>query len=170
MTKQLSIRAERCIGCRSCELACSLKNEGILNPSKSRINVITFFDGRYNLPFNIPFTCRQCKDALCLKVCSVNAIFQDNNKTIRVMEEECIGCGRCVKVCPFGAMFFDKDKKKAFKCELCGGRPACVEICPVGVILFKEMKRFISKETVLLIEGYSILSNLKRKVLERKNG
>lgn len=171
MVNRLNIKIERCIGCRSCELACSMENEGVFNPSKSRINVISFTERLYPLPYNIPFTCKQCIDALCLKACPVGAIFQEKGKikTIKINEKDCIGCGKCVSACPFGVMFFDRVKKKAFKCELCNGNPACVRICPVEAISFKRQKEFMSKETVLLIKGYSILCNLRKKE-KRTNG
>ncbi len=52
MQKSLSIDPGKCTGCLQCELACSYDNEGVFNPSKSRIKVFNFHDeGRF-----VPYT------------------------------------------------------------------------------------------------------------------
>ncbi len=167
MPKQLKVVSEKCIGCKSCELACSLTNEGQMNPSQSRIAVISFIEGKYLLPAHLPFTCKQCRDAPCLNSCPVDAISmkKGETKTVAVDRDRCIGCGKCVQACPFGAMLFDREKKKAFKCELCGGEPACASICPTGAILFGPGRPFYSKGPALQMEGTFILSERRRESL-----
>ncbi len=62
MLRALKIEPEKCTGCLQCELACSLENEGILNPAKSRIKVFTFHhEGRFS-----PYTRTQCEEAWCM--------------------------------------------------------------------------------------------------------
>jgi Fe-S-cluster-containing dehydrogenase component len=160
MPNQLRIYPEKCIGCKSCELACALANESELNPSKSRIAALIFVEGRYALPYNLPLTCKQCADALCLKSCPVDAIsiLRGKTKVVTIDDEQCIGCGRCVDACPYGAMLFDTKGKKAFKCELCGGEPACVAICPTQAVVLTQRKPFYSKAEALQLEGYALLS------------
>ena len=59
MQKSLHIDPQKCTGCLQCEMACSYENEGIFNPSKSRIKVFTFHDqGLFS-----PYTCTQCAEA-----------------------------------------------------------------------------------------------------------
>jgi len=41
MQKSLHIDPGKCTGCLQCEAACSLENEGLFNPSKSRIKVLS---------------------------------------------------------------------------------------------------------------------------------
>ena len=164
MPKQLRIFPEKCIGCKSCELACSLVNEGEMNPSRSRITMIAFVEGRCGLPYNIPLTCRQCADAPCLEACPVDAILRsrDTMKTIIIDYKTCINCGKCVDACPFGAMFYDGEDRRPLKCELCGGEPACVSICPSEAILFVQRRPFYAKPQALEREGFSILSKRNR--------
>lgn len=171
MPKQLKILPKKCIGCKSCEVACSFANEAVMNPSKSRISMITFIEGRYTLPFNVPMTCRQCADAPCLAACPVGAISRsrDKMKVILIDREVCIGCGECVGACPFGVMLFNSETKNPYKCELCNGNPACASICPTEAIEFVNQRPFHSKEQALQMEGILVLSNRnKQSVKESK--
>jgi anaerobic carbon-monoxide dehydrogenase iron sulfur subunit len=160
MPKQLKIFPEKCIGCKSCELACSLKNEGEMNPGKSRITMLFFHEGTYPLPYCLPLTCRQCADAPCLASCPVDAISRLKNvsKTVVIDGEACIKCGRCVSACPFGAMYFNAEERLPYKCELCGGDPACVSLCPTGAIAFIAQKPYYAKAETLHMKGYALLS------------
>ena len=75
MQKSLSIDPGKCTGCLQCELACSYDNEGVFNPSKSRIKVFNFHDeGRF-----VPYTCTQCDEAWCMHACPVDAIVEGPN-------------------------------------------------------------------------------------------
>ena len=159
MPKRLKIISENCIGCKSCELACSLKNSGEMNQTRSRITEITFIEGKYSLPYNFVSTCRQCADAPCLHSCPVAAITRTVvGKVVIIDHKKCIGCGKCIFACPFGSMLFDSSTRKAFKCELCAGNPACASICPTDAILFKYAKPFYAKAEDLKMKGIEILS------------
>lgn len=143
---------------------CSFVNEKELNPSKSRISVITFLEGKYPLPYNFVSTCRQCADAPCIAVCPVGAIsrLRDATKRVVVDRDSCIGCGKCIDECPFGAILLTKDATKVFKCELCGGNPACALICPSGAIVYKEGRPFYAKAADCQMVGFSVLSQGNR--------
>ena len=173
MPKQLRIIPENCIGCKSCELACSLATSDELNQSKSRITMMTFVEGKYPLSYNVPLTCKQCADAPCLRSCPVSAISRLRNemKTVVIDHESCIKCGKCVAACPFGAMLFDSETREPFKCELCGGQPACASICPTAAIVCGPQRPFYSKGQALQMEGFAILSQRhKESVRPSKSG
>ena len=166
MVQQLKINPEQCIGCRSCELACALENDGQMAAGRSRIAVISFVESRvYGLPYHFPTTCRQCADAPCLSVCPENAIVNDleDGGIVRVVTETCTGCGQCVRACPFGAIQIDPASRKAYKCELCGRDPACVCICPTDAITFVAQKPFFAKNTALQMRAFSLLKSGSRK-------
>jgi electron transfer flavoprotein alpha subunit len=54
--------------------------------------------------------------------------------SIKVLDDQCTGCGQCVAVCPFGAIVMGPNGTAVIdiaKCTYCG---ACVEACPVTAI------------------------------------
>jgi len=135
MQRSLYIAPEKCTGCLQCELACSFENEGMFNPSKSRIKVFTFHDeGRF-----VPYTCTQCAEAWCLKACPVEAIVVNTNTGAKeVLSQVCVGCKVCTIACPFGTVNYNQSTGKVVKCDLCGGDPQCVAACPTGAITYLD--------------------------------
>ena len=134
MTKSLVVNLDKCIGCRLCELACSYKHYGVMNPAKSRIHVVRF----PHEAIDAPIYCLQC--GLCISACPFNALSRDlKTGAIKVNEEKCTGCGECVHVCPYGAAVLDPESRKALICDLCGGDPECVKVCPTKALLFLDV-------------------------------
>jgi len=136
MAKVLSIEYQKCTGCRTCELVCSVKHDGVANPMRSRIKVMKWeAEGLY-----IPMSCQQCQDAPCLNVCPVKAISRDEEMgCVEVDYDVCIGCRSCVTVCPFGAMSYNVKDRRVFKCDLCDGDPQCVRFCDVDAVAYVEV-------------------------------
>jgi Fe-S-cluster-containing hydrogenase component 2 len=116
---------DKCSGCRLCEIACSLRHEGVVWPEASRITVLEFAPG-----IAIPHTCVQCYDYPCVKACPTNALYVDG-KTGAVLVDtgRCTLCGACVKVCPARVPKVVKGKNYVLICDLCGGEPECVKAC-----------------------------------------
>jgi Fe-S-cluster-containing hydrogenase component 2 len=135
MTKTLIIDYEKCVGCRTCEMACSAKHTATMNPYQSRVTVIKWEeDGE-----GIPIACSHCEAAPCLAICPVMAIARDESLDRVVVDyETCIGCRMCVAVCPFGAMAFDKIAAKVVKCDLCDGDPWCARFCSYGALQYED--------------------------------
>jgi carbon-monoxide dehydrogenase iron sulfur subunit len=151
--KVLAIDYEKCTGCRLCELVCSVKHEGVSNPSRSRIKVMKWeSEGLY-----IPMSCQQCEDAPCLNVCPVKAISRDEALSrVMVDYDVCIGCRSCVAVCPFGAMHFDVIGRKVSKCDLCDGDPQCVSFCDMKAVDYVSADRvsvFKKREAALRLSA-----------------
>jgi len=134
MVKTLIVEPDRCTGCRTCELVCSLKKEQEFNPARSRIQHITF--PKEGLSF--PLVCLQCAEPACLKICPSGAIVREGDPSaIIIKQDKCIGCRMCSLACPAGQIILGP-KGKAEKCDLCAGDPICVRFCPSGALTYAE--------------------------------
>lgn len=133
----LLVDLERCIGCKSCEVAC--KQEHGLGPGEYRNRVVWLGDhNRPALDF-LTVACQHCERPACLRACPVNpkAITKDSDTGVVVVHEDrCTGCGECIVACPYGAMGYDAQDHHSVKCDLCADRrsagltTACASVCP----------------------------------------
>ena len=149
--KILFIDPTKCTGCRTCEIVCSLAKEGVINPTKARVQVIKIEP----VSLSVPMVCQHCYDAPCIAVCPVAALSQDEVLGLVNHDQDlCIGCKSCVAVCPFGAIGIDTKTLKVFKCDLCGGDPTCVQFCETEAI------RYLDATTVNLRRKREAVSKL----------
>lgn len=133
MKKSLFIDFEKCTGCRSCEMACSLKSEHMCNSELARIKVMKWEE----LGLDVPMVCHQCKNPPCEAVCPKAATHRDEQTDAMVIDyDRCIGCQLCMLACPFGAINVDPFDGKVTKCNLCGGDPICVKFCETEAIRY----------------------------------
>lgn len=152
-----------CIGCLTCEVACSQVHREVGMSAVPRIRI---FDAptvklhpeiERNYPGRGTFRqqdCLMCPEAPCLPVCPVGALHTDSKTGARAINEStCIACGKCNEACPFptvdeatstnhtqigqhNRIIYDTDKNVYTKCDLCSFRPegpACIERCPVNI-------------------------------------
>lgn len=141
MNKMLMIDYNKCVGCKTCEIICSLVHEGVCAPSLSRIRVVK--DERAG--WNVPVSCAMCEKPLCVTVCPVGASFRQENGLVIIDEHRCIGCRQCVQACPFGHANFNSQKGVAFKCDRCNGDPQCAKFCWTGAISFETLELSLSQ-------------------------
>ncbi len=153
MAKVLNIDYQKCTGCRTCEMVCSVMHDGVVNPERSRIKVMKWeAEGLY-----VPMSCQQCQDAPCMNVCPVKAISREEDMgRVTVDYDVCIGCRSCVAVCPFGAMNFNIIDKRVFKCDLCDGDPQCVRFCDVDAIEYIEADQVATEKKRHAAERFSV--------------
>lgn len=149
--RTLSIDAEKCTACRACELVCSYHHEGVFSPSLSRIRVVRLHG------FNVPVACVNCARPACVEVCPTEAIRIDRDvPVVRIVEEECIGCGECIAACPFGAAEFNEERGVAFICDLCGGEPVCVSNCLYGALRFEPVGSVAQRKRRATAQLYAV--------------
>ena len=146
--KTITIKVERCLGCKSCELACALAHssardfeEMMTKGEKPGYRVSVEAWG----PRAVPLHCNHCEDAPCMMACPTGAIYRESDDgPVLFNEERCIGCKMCIQACPFGVIAMRADGKGVLKCDLCiqrlrqGQRPACVAACPTGALEFTD--------------------------------
>ena len=131
----------KCIGCRSCEVACNEQNGNPANLHWRRIGEIeggVYPDTRRHY---LSMGCNHCLDPDCLRGCPVNAYTKDPVTGIVLHSADaCIGCQYCVWNCPYSVPQFNPERGVVGKCDMCHGRineglePACVNACPDGAI------------------------------------
>lgn len=165
--KAMLFDMEKCIACRSCQVACKQWNElpaeettffasegGYQNPaelSPSTYTLIKFHEieeeGKVKWLFSTR-RCMQCVEPTCVEVCPVEPVkamtYVKETGAIYVNRELCIGCGSCSEYCPFNGPVIDPETEKSTKCTFCydrlnnGLEPACVKACPTGCLVFGD--------------------------------
>lgn len=123
---KLRIDKNKCVGCCSCEMACTLSHESRFNPRHARLRVPLTFP----IP-SPPTVCNHCKNARCISACPTAALYYEGAE-VHLFSERCVACGACVDACPFHAIWLTDGQ--IFKCDLCNGDPACANICPFDAI------------------------------------
>ncbi|MDF3072060.1 MAG: cyclic nucleotide-binding protein [Polyangiaceae bacterium] len=87
----LVIDQERCTACSNCIDACERRH------GNSRLQLRGIQADNYMFPT----ACRHCEDPACL-LCSVDGIVRLPSGEIKIVDENCIGCGSCAQRCPYG--------------------------------------------------------------------
>lgn len=131
MDKMIVIDADKCTGCRVCEMICSFTNlKNTFNPSQSRIRIIK----KEELGVDLPVLCLHCREPLCVDVCPMGAIKKSTDGIVKMDKNLCNGCKACMPHCPYGAIRVEKDEM--IKCDFCEGDPICIKWCSTGAIRY----------------------------------
>jgi len=132
----IEVLHDKCVGCRLCEMVCSLVHEGECSTTKSRIRI--FRDEEFGN--NLVSLCIQCAEPYCVESCAYGALSRDGETGVVLVDDKlCSGCEVCLVACPLGAVSLDKEKDIVFKCDLCGGDPECVKVCSREALVVKDV-------------------------------
>jgi len=156
----------RCIGCRSCEVACSREHglsppDGLAEnyqpleqqlretrrPDHQAFTVVNQYQSPLcDHPLFKKTQCNHCLEPACLTACFVNAYTKTPEGAVIYDDSVCVGCRTCMVACPFSIPAFRYDsafEARIMKCNFCfdtrlskGRPPACVEACPMEALTF----------------------------------
>jgi Fe-S-cluster-containing dehydrogenase component len=155
-----------CVGCRSCEIACSKENQlpppppastaGVLDRPRRTTDRLLTVVNRYQ-----PGTgravfrkqqCMHCNEPCCASVCFVRAFTKTPEGPVLYDPDVCVGCRYCVMACPYNALAYEYDEPAAprvMRCTMCYPRikqglpPACAAACPTGAITFGRREELL---------------------------
>ncbi len=163
----LVIDLNKCVGCHACATNCKAWNSAgkygpltDLNPYDKAPKgvwfnrVQTYEVGTFpnTQVVNFPKSCMHCKDPACVAGCPTGASFKrQEDGTVLIEYNDCIGCKYCSWACPYGVREFDETEGVMKKCTLCADRinnenlpederkPACVLACPSRARVFGDI-------------------------------
>jgi anaerobic dimethyl sulfoxide reductase subunit B (iron-sulfur subunit) len=131
--------ADRCVQCRTCEVACKTVRD--LEPGMKWMRVIDIWGGVY------PNT--HCARPACIEVCPTEAISKRSADGIVVVDrDKCNGCKDCFAACPYGVPQFGHDGIMQM-CDFCTSidmEPACAAYCPTEALKFGTLDELLEME------------------------
>ena len=138
--KRITIHANKCIGCRACELACAAFHAkprySSINPARSRIQIIKDPLKDIYLPvYAGEYTATECT--------SRNKYILDG--------KEYSNCDFCRASCPSRDLFKEPDSGLALKCDMCEDTPPlklpkCVEWCHAEALIYAEREEEVEED------------------------
>lgn len=162
MSKGVLVDTTRCIGCRSCQIACKAwhdldarykpSNGTYTSPEKLSADcytLIEFFEKKTGDQPSWKFVkdqCLHCQDPACASACPVGALKKTSQGPVVYDQWLCIGCRYCMLACPFQIPKYEWDTTDPWvqKCNFCASRvesdmePSCVKACPMDVMYFDD--------------------------------
>lgn len=175
MPKAVLVDLTRCIGCRSCQVACKQWNNlpatattftntwdnppalGKSTWTKVEHKLIEYGD-RINYRF-VKRQCMHCLEPACVDACFMKVLKKTPEGPVVVASDKCIGCYYCQMACPFAVPQYEwkKGGPRVQKCRFCydpageydrlgqGLTPACVQACTTGALKFGDRSALIAE-------------------------
>jgi benzoyl-CoA reductase subunit BamC len=136
--KTIKVDADKCNGCRGCEIICSsfhaTPKYSSVNPARSRIQII-----RHPLKdIWLPVFAGEYAPAECM----------GRDKYV-IDGKEYEECAFCRAVCPSRDLFKEPDSGLPLKCDMCEGEeegPLCVRWCLNNVLTYEEREEEVEEQ------------------------
>lgn len=152
----------RCVGCKTCQIAC--KDRFDIQQAGARPRHVSSFEtGVFPSAtlFHLAVSCNHCEAPLCLASCPTGAIFQSDDGTVLIEDDSCTKCNACVEACPYGApQVVAEYDGLIMKCDGCyalrqaGMNPVCVDSCAMRALDFGDV------DELTALYGSDLLSSL----------
>ena len=137
--RTITVNADKCNGCRTCEIMCSafhaVPQYSSNNPARSRIQIIT---NRLE-DIWMPVFAGEYTESECM----------GRNKYI-IDGKEYNECDSCRAACPSRDLFKEPDSGLPLKCDMCDGEehPVCVKWCLVDALVYEEREVEVEEKDV----------------------
>lgn len=128
----IKVDADKCTGCRACEVACAAFHAepkySIVNPARSRIQVYRCEEGDLYVPIRAgKYTEVEC----------------NGRSTTTINGKEYGECSFCRQACPSRDIFHEPDSNLPLECDMCGDPmpedgPVCVQWCEADALTYEE--------------------------------
>ena len=138
--KTIKVDADKCNGCRGCEIVCSAFHASPKyssnNPARSRVRMIR--DPIKDI--YVPVYAGEYTPAECM------------GRDVYVIDgKEYDECDFCRAVCPSRDLFKEPDSGLPLKCDMCENeppleKPKCVEVCINEVLTYEEREEEVDEE------------------------
>ncbi|RSK27560.1 dimethylsulfoxide reductase subunit B [Bacillus sp. HMF5848] len=146
------IDMKKCIGCKTCQIACKDKND--VNVGVLFRKIFDFEKGKYPNPTveHLSLACCHCERPKCVENCPTGAMYKRAKDGLVLHDEnKCIGCKMCLWSCPYMGPQYIPETRKVGKCDGCadlvdnGENPACVDSCIMRAIEFGDIAELRKK-------------------------
>ena len=138
--KTIRVNADKCNGCRACEVVCSAFHAdpkySSNNPAKSRIQVISH-------PLQdiwVPVFAGEYTPAECM-----------GRQAYTIDGKEYEECAFCRASCPARSYFKEPDSGLPLRCDMCEGEetPLCVQVCLNEALIYEEREEEVEEKLKL---------------------